>query len=157
MSGEMAKVAVQNSLFSGDWRMSSLVVPAVMYTEPEYAVVKKVITLDANGRVVAAPKQTEEVDVYKTELRTNDRAVLDSSDVNGYVQISCRKGTGTIVSCTIVSSRAGEMISEVSLAIKNGIDMRGLGRNIHAYPTLGEGVMGCGLQFIGGRWEKLNG
>jgi pyruvate/2-oxoglutarate dehydrogenase complex dihydrolipoamide dehydrogenase (E3) component len=157
MSGEMAKVVVQNSLFYGDWRMSSLVVPAVMYTEPEYAVVKRVITLDGKGHVIATPKQTEEVDVYKTQLRTNDRAILDSSDANGYVSIFCQKGTGDILSCTIVSSRAGEMINEVSLAIKNGIDIRGIGRNIHAYPTLGEGVMGCGLQFIGGRWEKLNG
>ncbi|KAL7489866.1 hypothetical protein ACHAW6_016193 [Cyclotella cf. meneghiniana] len=158
MSGEMAKVVVQNSLFGGEWRMSSLVVPAVMYTDPEYAAVRKVVTIDANGHVVPSPKfSEEEVDVYRTELRSNDRAILDSSDADGYVKISCMKGTGTIVSCTIVSSRAGEMINEVSLAIKNGIDIMGLGRNVHAYPTLGEGVMGCGLQFIGARWKKLNG
>jgi pyruvate/2-oxoglutarate dehydrogenase complex dihydrolipoamide dehydrogenase (E3) component len=157
MSGEMAKVVVQNSLFRGEWKMSSLVVPAVMYTEPEYAVVKQVVTLDANGHVVPTPKQSsEEFDIYRTELRSNDRAILDSSDTNSYVKISCVKDTGTIVGCTIVSSRAGEMINEVSLAIKNGIDIQGLGRNIHSYPTLGEGVMGCGLQFIGARWEKLN-
>lgn len=156
MSGEMAKVVVQNSLFNGEWKMSSLVVPAVMYTEPEYATVKQVVTLDANGHVNPTPKQnSQDVDVYRAELRSNDRAILDSSDKNGYVKISCVKGTGTIISCTIVSSRAGEMINEVSLAIKNGIDIQGLGRNIHAYPTLGEGVMGCGLQFIGARWEKL--
>ena len=156
MSGEMAKVVVQNSLFNGEWKMSSLVVPAVMYTDPEYAVVKQVVTLNASGHVIPTPKQSiQDVDVYKTELRGNDRAVLDSSDKNGYVRISCVKGTGTIVSCTIVSSRAGEMVNEISLAIKNGIEIQGLGRNIHAYPTLGEGVMGCGLQFIGARWEKL--
>jgi pyruvate/2-oxoglutarate dehydrogenase complex dihydrolipoamide dehydrogenase (E3) component len=160
MSGEMAKVAVQNSLFCGEWKMSSLVVPAVMYTDPEYATVKQVITIDSNGHVIPTPKQSNNqellmMDVYKTELRSNDRAILDSSDTDGYVKISCVKGTGTIVSCTIISSRAGEMINEVSLAIKNGISIQGLGRNIHSYPTLGEGVMGCGLQFIGARWEKL--
>lgn len=156
MSGEMAKVVVQNALFNGDWKMSSLVVPAVMYTEPEYATVKQVVTLDSMGHVIPTPKQNnDDIDVYKAELKGNDRAILDSSDKNGYVKVSCVKGTGTIISCTIVSSRAGEMINEVSLAIKNGIDIQGLGRNIHAYPTLGEGVMGCGLQFIGARWEKL--
>ena len=156
MSGEMAKVVVQNSLFGGEWKLTSLVVPAVMYTEPEYAVVSQVVTLDANGRIIPAPKENnQDVDVYKTELRSNDRAILDSSDENSYVKISCVKGTGTIISCSIISSRAGEMINEVSLAMKNGIDMQGLGRNIHAYPTLGEGVMGCGLQFIGARWEKM--
>lgn len=156
MSGEMAKVVVQNSLFGGEWKMSTLVVPAVMYTEPEYATIKQVVTLDAKGNIIQTPKESkEEVDVYKTELQNNDRAILDSSDNKSYVKISCVKGTGIIVSCTIVSSRAGEMINEVSLAIKNGIDIQGLGRNIHSYPTLGEGVMSCGLQFIGTRWEKL--
>jgi pyruvate/2-oxoglutarate dehydrogenase complex dihydrolipoamide dehydrogenase (E3) component len=39
MSGEMAKMGVQNGLAGDDWKLSSLVVPAVMYTEPEYATV----------------------------------------------------------------------------------------------------------------------
>ena len=33
----MAKLVVNNSLFDDDWKLSSLVVPACMYTEPEYA------------------------------------------------------------------------------------------------------------------------
>ena len=37
MAGEMAKVAVQNSLFDGQWKLSSLVVPRCIYTEPELA------------------------------------------------------------------------------------------------------------------------
>jgi len=39
MAGEMAKLAVQNSLANDEWRLSSLVVPAVAYTEPELATV----------------------------------------------------------------------------------------------------------------------
>ena len=35
----MAKMAVQNGLAGDDWKLSSLVVPAAMYTEPEYATV----------------------------------------------------------------------------------------------------------------------
>ena len=162
MSGEMAKVVVQNSLFNGQWKLSSFVVPAVMYTEPEYAVTSKVICLDENGHVVKEVtlkhKDTDEeslLDVYKAELKSNDRAILDSSDQDGYVKIYCKKGTGTIVKCTIVSSRAGEMINEVSLAIKHGIDLEGVGRNIHSYPTLGEAVMGCGLQYINSRWATM--
>ena len=46
------------------------------------------------------------------------------------------------------------MINEVSLAIKNGIDIMGLGQNMHVYLTLGEGVISCGLQFVGARWKK---
>lgn len=157
MSGEMAKVVVQNSLFEGQWKLSSFVVPAVMYTEPEYAVVGSVISLDENGLVIPAVKGDEgELDVYKAELTHNDRAILDSSDGDGFVKIFCKKGSGTIVGCTIVSSRAGEIINEVSLAIKHGIDLEGVGRNIHSYPTLGEAVMGCGLQYINSKWTTFD-
>ena len=152
----MAKVVVQNSLFNGTWKLSSFVVPAVMYTDPEYAVINNVISLDENGHVVATlTNNDDEFDVYKAELTHNDRAILDSSDKDGFVKIFCKKGTGTIVGCTIVSSRAGEIVNEVSLAMKHGIDMKGLGRNIHSYPTLGEAVMGCGLQFINARWATF--
>jgi len=149
-------VVVQNSLFEGQWKLSSFVVPAVMYTDPEYATVGRSMSLDENGRVVLAPNlDPDEVDVYRAELRHNDRAILDSSDDDGFVKIFCEKGTGRIVGCTIVSSRAGEMINEVSLAIKHGIDLEGVGRNIHSYPTLGETVMGCGLQYINSNWKTF--
>ena len=39
MSGEMAKLVVQNSLFGGNWKLSGLVIPVVMYMEPEYVTV----------------------------------------------------------------------------------------------------------------------
>ena len=127
VSGEMAKVVVQNSLFGGKWSLREFVVPAVMYTDPEYAVVDRVITLDEKGHVVPSRKYDEcELDVYKTELTHNDRAILDGSDADGFVKISCKRGTGTIVGCTIVSSRAGEIVNEVSLAIKHGIDLEGV-------------------------------
>eukprot|EP00573_Skeletonema_grethae_P013416 CAMPEP_0201693128 /NCGR_PEP_ID=MMETSP0578-20130828/5806_1 /ASSEMBLY_ACC=CAM_ASM_000663 /TAXON_ID=267565 /ORGANISM="Skeletonema grethea, Strain CCMP 1804" /LENGTH=603 /DNA_ID=CAMNT_0048178605 /DNA_START=27 /DNA_END=1838 /DNA_ORIENTATION=- len=155
VSGEMAKVVVQNALFKGQWRLSSLVVPAVMYTDPEYATIGK-IHVDENNNVVSPVESNEKVDVYKAELQHNDRAILDSSDKTSFVKISCKKGTGTIVGCTIVSTRAGEMINEVSLAMKHDISLEGVGRNIHSYPTLGEAVMGCGIQFINSGWETMN-
>jgi pyruvate/2-oxoglutarate dehydrogenase complex dihydrolipoamide dehydrogenase (E3) component len=168
----MAKVVVQNSLFGGTWKLSSLVVPAVVYTDPEYAVVRRgTIFVDGEGRVVPPPRAAPRggdgeddggaggppLDVYKAELMDNDRAVLDGTDVDGFVKIRCLRGTGEIYDCTIVSTRAGEMINEVSLAIKNGIDIEGLGRNVHSYPTLGEAVMACGLQYINSRWTTMGG
>lgn len=148
MSGEMAKVIVQNALFNDDWQISSLVVPAVMYTEPEYA------TVGLSGKEAAA-KEGVEIDVYRAGLEHNDRAILEE-DNRGFVKILCKKGTGTIVGATIVAARAGEMINEVTLAMKHEIGLDGIGRNIHSYPTTGEAVMGCGLQFINSRWERLN-
>jgi len=144
MSGEMAKVVVQNSLFDDEWRLSSLVVPACMYTEPEYA---SVGIVNANS---------DEVDIYTASLEHNDRAILESDNDYGYAKVFCKKGTGTIVGCTIVASRAGEIINEVTLAMKHGVPLEGIGRNIHSYPTTGEAVMMCGLQLINSKWKRLD-
>jgi pyruvate/2-oxoglutarate dehydrogenase complex dihydrolipoamide dehydrogenase (E3) component len=148
MSGEMAKLVVQNALFNDTWKLSSLVVPAVAYTEPEYATVG-IISEDM------AAAQGIQVDVYRAGLEHNDRAILESCNV-GFCKIFCQQGTDIIVGSTIVAPRAGEMINEVSLAIKSSVGLRAVGRNIHAYPTFGEAVMGCGIQHINSRWARLN-
>jgi len=142
MAGEMAKVVVQNALFDDDWKLSSLVVPSCMYTEPEFASV---------GSVTGG----DDVDVYTASLEHNDRSILES-DKEGYAKIFCKKGTGTIIGCSIIASRAGEIINEVTLAMKHGITLEGIGRNIHCYPTTGESVMSCGLQLINSKWKRLN-
>jgi pyruvate/2-oxoglutarate dehydrogenase complex dihydrolipoamide dehydrogenase (E3) component len=148
MSGEMAKLVVQNSLFKDDWKLSSLVVPAVMYTEPEYATV-------GISSVEMAEKKGMKVDTYRAGLEHNDRAILESSNL-GFCKIFCKADTDEIVGATIVAERAGEMINEVTLAMKNNIGLRAIGRNIHPYPTTGEAVMGCGIQYINSHWERLD-
>ena len=148
MSGEMAKLVVQNALFGDDWKLSSLVVPAVAYTEPEYATAG-IYSQDM------AEQHGLAVDTYRAGLEHNDRGILESSNV-GFCKIFCKKGTDEIVGCTIVAERAGEMINEVTLAMKNKIGLREIGRNIHAYPTTSEAVMGCGIQYINSHWARLD-
>ena len=119
---------------------SSLVVPAVAYTEPEYATV-------GLASKAQAEKEGIECEEYRAGLEHNDRAILESSNI-GFAKIIVRKDTDEILGATIVAERAGEMINEVSLAIKNKLGLYAIGRNIHAYPTIGEAVMGCGVQYI---------
>eukprot|EP00548_Thalassiothrix_antarctica_P015586 CAMPEP_0194175270 /NCGR_PEP_ID=MMETSP0154-20130528/9318_1 /TAXON_ID=1049557 /ORGANISM="Thalassiothrix antarctica, Strain L6-D1" /LENGTH=525 /DNA_ID=CAMNT_0038888999 /DNA_START=152 /DNA_END=1729 /DNA_ORIENTATION=+ len=140
MAGEMAKMAVQNSLAKDDWKLSSLVVPAVAYTEPEMATVGIASEEQAKQKGI-------ECEVYQTGLEHNDRALLENSNV-GFVKIVVKKGTDKILGATIVAERAGEMINEITLAMKNNLGLYAIGRNIHSYPTTGEAVMGCGLQYI---------
>jgi pyruvate/2-oxoglutarate dehydrogenase complex dihydrolipoamide dehydrogenase (E3) component len=149
VSGEMAKLVVQNALFGDDWmwKVSSLVVPAVMYTEPEYA------TVGIYSKELADKKGIE-VDVWRTSLEDNDRGIVEEKNV-GVVVVVCKQGTDEILGATIVAERAGEMINEVTLAIKHNIGLRGIGRNIHAYPTIGEAVMTCGVQLINSQWPRF--
>jgi pyruvate/2-oxoglutarate dehydrogenase complex dihydrolipoamide dehydrogenase (E3) component len=148
MSGEMAKVIVQNALFDDSWKLSNLVMPAVMYTEPEYA------SCGISSQEMA-DKAVMQVDVYRGFLEHNDRAILEDDNV-GFVKVVCKAGTDEIVGATIVASRAGEIINEVTLTMKHGIGLDGIGRNIHSYPTTGESLLGCGLQSINAKWKRLD-
>jgi pyruvate/2-oxoglutarate dehydrogenase complex dihydrolipoamide dehydrogenase (E3) component len=148
MSGEMAKLVVQNSLAGDDWKLSSLVVPAVAYTEPEYATV-------GIASIRQATRKGIDVDVYRAGLEHNDRAICEGSNV-GFCKIFVKKGTDEILGATIVAERAGEMINEISLAMKNNLGLYAIGRNIHSYPTTGEAVMGCGVQYINSKLRRLD-
>ena len=154
MAGEMAKLAVQNALFGGAWRLSSLVVPRCVYTEPELASVGAVVAADDGEAAGARPGDA--IVEYVAPLRDNDRAILEGeSGDGGFVLVRAREASGEIVGATVLANRAGEIINELSLAIKAGLGIEALGRNIHPYPTTGEAVMGCGLQWINARWKTM--
>ena len=56
------------------------------------------------------------------------------------MKISVRERTDRILGATIVARHAGEMISEMTLAIVAGVGLRMLARVIHAYPTQAEAI-----------------
>ncbi|KAJ1636898.1 mercuric reductase, partial [Pavlovales sp. CCMP2436] len=144
MSGEMAKAAVENALFGGSWSLASLAVPWVTYTMPEVAHVGAYEhELDASG---------VEYDTYRAALEHNDRAILDG-DTEGFVKLTCAKGTDRLLGGTIVAAHAGDLIHEVTLALKEGISIESLARVIHPYPTVGESVMGAALGYVRTVWK----
>jgi len=130
-----AKIVVQNALFSlgplGRKKVSRLVMPWCTYTDPEIAHVG-MYAQDAAAAGI-------DIDTYQVPLTEVNRAVTDGED-EGFVKIHTKKGTGEIVGATIVAAHAGEMISEVTLAMVGKI---GLGRFvdvIHPYPVQAEGI-----------------
>ena len=102
-----------------------------------------------------ASQEGIEVDVYRAGLEHNDRAILEGSNV-GFCKIIVEKYTDKIIGATIVAERAGEIINEVSLAMKYNLGLFKVGRNIHSYPTTGEAVQGCGLQYINKHWTRFD-
>jgi pyruvate/2-oxoglutarate dehydrogenase complex dihydrolipoamide dehydrogenase (E3) component len=56
------------------------------------------------------------------------------------VKVHVRKGSDKILGATIVAHHAGEMISEVTLAMVAGAGLKTLGRTIHPYPTQAEAL-----------------
>ena len=126
-----AKIVVQNALFFPSKRLASLVMPWCTYTDPEVAHVG-LGEREAAARGVA-------VDVHRVPLHEVNRAVTDGEE-EGFVKILVRRGSDRIVGATIVSSHAGETISEVTLAIVAGLGLGTLLGVIHPYPTQAEGI-----------------
>lgn len=50
------------------------------------------------------------------------------------------KNSDKILGATIVASHAGEMISEITLAMVNNIGLNGISKVIHSYPTQAEAI-----------------
>ena len=72
-------------------------------------------------------------------LNEVDRALTDGQE-QGFVKVHVQKGSDTIVGATIVASHAGDMISELTLAIVSGIGLGKISGIIHPYPTQAEGI-----------------
>jgi pyruvate/2-oxoglutarate dehydrogenase complex dihydrolipoamide dehydrogenase (E3) component len=79
------------------------------------------------------------VDTYRVPISKANRAVLDSQE-EGFVKVHVRKGSDEILGATIVASHAGEMISEITLAMVKGIGLGSFTDVIHPYPTQAEAI-----------------
>jgi pyruvate/2-oxoglutarate dehydrogenase complex dihydrolipoamide dehydrogenase (E3) component len=134
----MARIAVQNALFFGRKRVSSLVIPHCTYTDPEIARVG--ITQDeAADRGI--PLTTLTVD-----LRDVDRALL-AGETEGFARLHLEKGTDKLAGATIVAPHAGELIAEITLAMTSGLGAGAIADAIHCYPTRSEIVKRLGDAF----------
>ena len=77
------------------------------------------------------------MDTHRLELSKVERAFIDGEE-EGFAALYTRKGTGDIVGATLVAAHAGEMISELTLAITNKLPMQALAETVHCYPTQAE-------------------
>ncbi len=135
MADFMARMVIKNALFFGRDKVSDLLVPWVTYTEPEVAHVG----LYENDLI----EKKIEYATYKREFKHVDRAIVDG-ETAGYVKIHVAKGKGTILGATIVSNHAGDLISEISVAMQSGMSLGSLASVIHPYPTAAEAIRQCG-------------
>jgi pyruvate/2-oxoglutarate dehydrogenase complex dihydrolipoamide dehydrogenase (E3) component len=126
-----ARIVVQNALFWGSKKYSDLTIPWCTYTDPEIAHVG-LYEKDA-------AEQGIPVDTFTISMSDVDRAILEGEE-EGMVRIHVRKGTDSIVGATIVARHAGEMISEVSVAMEGKVGLNALSGVIHPYPTQAEAI-----------------
>ena len=127
----MARIVIQNALFKGRKRTSALAIPWCTYTDPEVAHV---------GMYEAdAVKAGIQVDTFTIPMSDVDRAIAEG-ETEGMVRIHVKKGTDKILGATIVARHAGEMISEISVAMKAKLGLGAISGVIHPYPTQAEAI-----------------
>jgi len=131
----MARIVIQNALFMGRAKASSLIIPWATYTSPEIAHVG-LYEKEAREKGV-------EMTTFTQELSGVDRAILDG-ETEGLVRVHLRKGTDEIMGATVVAAHAGDLIGELTLAMKGGLGMKSVGAAIHPYPTQAEAIRKTG-------------
>jgi len=131
----MARIVIQNSLFKGRAKASSLIIPWATYTSPEVAHVG-LYEKDAKTKGIA-------LDTFTQEMSKVDRAILDG-ETEGFVRVHVRKGTDEIVGASVVATHAGDLIGELTLAMKGKLGLKTIGATIHPYPTQADGIRKTG-------------
>ncbi len=107
------------------------VIPSVAYTDPEIAWVG----------VTETEAKAQGIDYDKTQIpwAASGRALaLGRSE--GFTKLLWDKSTGRVIGGAIVGPNAGDLISEIGLAIEMGADAADIGMTIHPHPTLSETV-----------------
>ena len=107
------------------------VIPSVAYTDPEIAWV------GVSER--EAREKGLEVGVAKFPWAASGRA-LGLGRTEGFTKLVSDKATHRVIGGGIVGVHAGELISEVALAIEMGCEAADIGHTIHPHPTLAESV-----------------
>jgi pyruvate/2-oxoglutarate dehydrogenase complex dihydrolipoamide dehydrogenase (E3) component len=120
-----ARIVIQNALLFGRKRASALVIPWCTYTDPEVAHV--------GAYEDEARRAGRRVETITIALADVDRAVVDE-ERDGFVRVHHEHGR--LLGCTMVASRAGEMIGMAAHALTHGASLSALGSTIVPYPTL---------------------
>jgi pyruvate/2-oxoglutarate dehydrogenase complex dihydrolipoamide dehydrogenase (E3) component len=134
----MARLVIRNALFLGREKVTDLLIPWSTYTSPEVA------------HVGITPQQVSEasdgITTLTIPLSEVDRAVLDG-ETNGFVRVHLKRGSDRLLGATVVATHAGEMISELTLAMKHRIGLKQIASTIHPYPTQAEAIRKLGDQY----------
>ena len=107
------------------------VIPSVAYTDPEVAWVGE--TEDsAKAKGLKFGKSV-------FPWAASGRAIANGRD-EGFTKLIVDSETHRVIGGGIVGTHAGDLISEIALAIEMGCDPTDIGKTIHPHPTLGESI-----------------
>ena len=131
VADHMARAVLRNALFPGSSAVSYAAVPWVTFTDPELA---RVGLTESEAR----ERHGSAVGVWRREIGEVDRVIADGGPP-GLVKI-VTDHRGRVIGGHILGPHAGDMIGELTMAVKLGLTVGQLGAVIHPYPTTAESI-----------------
>ena len=112
--------------------------PWVVFTDPQIA--------GAGMDEVEAEKSGIPFEVSKLDLIHVPRA-LAAQDTRGFIKLIRNTETDKLIGARIIAPEGGELIQQLSMAIKFGITVKDLAESFYPYLTLGEGIKLAAITF----------
>ncbi|CAM9150497.1 unnamed protein product, partial [Chrysoparadoxa australica] len=133
-----ARLAIRNMFLGHGGENSQLLVPYATYTDPEVAHVGMYPKqLDAQGTAY---------ETYVRPLSEVDRCKCEGVD-EGFVKITVRENSDEILGATVVGPNAGDMLSEITVCMQNGVGSAAIAGTMHPYPTTQEAIRQAAAQY----------
>jgi dihydrolipoamide dehydrogenase len=112
------------------------IIPGVVYTSPEVAVVGKTEEQLKNENI--------DYKVGKFPFIANSRAKVNN-ETDGFVKILADSKTDRVLGVHMIGPHTGDMIAEMALAMEFGASAEDIARTCHAHPTHTEAVKEAAL------------
>ena len=132
------KIAVENAFSGAENKADYTSLPWLVFTDPQVA--------GAGLDEVQAEQQNIPFEVSKIELKDVPRAIA-ANDTRGFIKLIRNTETDKLIGARIVAPEGGELIQQLSMAIKYGITVRELAESFYPYLTLGEGIKLAAITF----------
>ena len=126
-----AHVAAQVAAGDANSFFDARVIPSVAYTSPEVAW--------AGVTELQAAAQNLSIEKAVFPWAASGRALANGCDY-GFTKLIIDKNTHRVVGGALVGPNAGDMISEIALAIEMDATVQDIALTIHPHPTLGESI-----------------
>ncbi|WP_228491851.1 mercury(II) reductase [Prolixibacter sp. NT017] len=132
------RIAVENAFTGVDSRADYSSLPWVVFTDPQVA---------GTGMDEAEAKARNiPFEVSKLELKDVPRAIA-ANDMRGFIKLIRNTETDKLIGARVVAPEGGELIQQLSMAIKFGITVKELSESFYPYLTLSEGIKLAAITF----------
>ncbi len=130
--------AVNNAFSLSKKSVDYASLPWVVFTDPQIA--------GAGMDELEAEKAGIPFEVSKLDLTHIPRA-LAAQDTRGFIKLIRNKETDKLIGARVVAPEGGELIQQLSMAIKFDITIKDLAESFYPYLTLGEGIKLAAITF----------